>query len=129
MKFLIDTGIRLAEGEYAYEGRIEVLYKGEWGTVCDDYFGDNDADVACKMMGMLRAKYWQNSNRGGRHRPGSGEIWLDELGCTGNESNLFDCIHGPNGKYCIHREDVWVVCDGKCQSLCKNGFFPIFDFV
>ena len=114
MKFLIDTGIRLAEGEYAYEGRIEVLYKGEWGTVCDDDFDDDDADVACKMMGMIKAKQWLNSNR--HDRPGSGEIWLDDLECTGNESNLFDCTHSANGKYCSHREDVWVYCDGKCQS-------------
>ena len=119
MTFLIDTGIRLAEGEYAYEGRIEVLYKGEWGTVCDDDFDDDDADVACKMMGMIKAKKWLNSNR--HDRPGSGEIWLDDLECTGNESNLFDCTHSPCGKCCYHSEDVWVVCDGKCQSLCKDG--------
>ena len=116
MKFLIDTGIRLAEGEYAYEGRIEVLYNGEWGTVCDDHFDWDDAAVACKMMGMLKAKYWK------KFRPGSGEIWLDDLGCSGNESNLFDCTHSESGRhYCSHREDMGVVCDGKCQSLCKDG--------
>ena len=60
------------------------------------------------MMGMIKAKQWTN------FRPGSGEIWLDDLGCTGNESNLFDCTHSPFGKhYCSHSEDVWVVCDGK----------------
>ena len=119
MKFLIDTGIRLAEGEYVYEGRIEVLYKGKWGTVCDDNFDDNDADVACKMMGMIKAKRWQ------KFRPGSGEIWLDDLGCTGNESNLFDCTHSPFEKhYCSHSEDVWVVCDGKYQNSRKAGPTP-----
>jgi len=32
-------------------GRLEVNYYGAWGTVCDDGFDDNAAQVACFMLG------------------------------------------------------------------------------
>ena len=34
-------------------GRLELLARGEWGTVCDDNFDANAADVACRMLGYM----------------------------------------------------------------------------
>ena len=45
------TGIRLAGGEVAREGRLEVKVAGRWGTVCDLSFNRADATVACYMLG------------------------------------------------------------------------------
>ena len=34
------------------EGRIEVKYRGVWGTICDDDFGNKEAQVFCNSLGF-----------------------------------------------------------------------------
>jgi hypothetical protein len=100
--------IRLVGGNTESEGRIEVFYNGTWGTVCDDMFGINEADVACKELGYVRASKFYGSSVYGQ---GTGKIWLDDVQCTGEESSLFNCDHPPFGGHnCHHWEDVSVVC-------------------
>lgn len=31
-------------------GRLEIFSKGEWGIVCGETFGKEEAEVACKML-------------------------------------------------------------------------------
>ena len=82
--------VRLVGGSSLNEGRVEVLYNEQWGTVCDDYWGPEDAGVACRMMG-----YDEASEAPGRARfgQGSGTIWLDDVMCSGEETDLADCPH------------------------------------
>ena len=54
---VLDVLLRLAGSDLPYEGRLEVYYNGVWGTVCDDYFDDTDAAVACYSLGFGSANY------------------------------------------------------------------------
>lgn len=42
--------IRLVGGSDQYEGRVEVCVNNNWGTVCDDQWGNVDAGVACSQL-------------------------------------------------------------------------------
>ena len=98
------------------EGRVEVIYNDEWGTVCDDYWSNGDGNVACRQMGFAGAErvFW-NSHFGGAAR--GTEIWLDNLQCVGNEKDLLECRRRGNpavGEHnCSdrrHTEDAGVRC-------------------
>ena len=44
--------IPLAETDAEYEGRLEIYHEGEWGGICDDYWGIQNARVACRELGF-----------------------------------------------------------------------------
>ena len=107
------TGIpvRLVEGNSSNEGRVEVYYNNQWGTVCDDGWDDTDAGVVCRQLGFGSSGTAIGSASFGQ---GSGQIWLDSVACTGSESTLVSCGHPGIGiTSCYRYEEAGVKCSGE----------------
>jgi len=102
--------LRLVDGPTENAGRVEVLFRGEWGTVCDDDFDDKDAQVVCRQLG------YSGTNGHLRLGRGTGNIWLDNLKCNGDEEALVFCPHNGFAVHnCFHGEDIAVNCSGSCE--------------
>ena len=86
-------------------GRVEVLYDGVWGSVCDDAWSDANAKVSCKQLGLAGGvATWRVGG-------GSGPIWMHRVRCLGNETNLGHCeFRGWGAHNCSHVEDAGVEC-------------------
>ncbi|XP_044175343.1 pulmonary surfactant-associated protein D-like [Acropora millepora] len=106
----VANSIRLVNSDSSNKlsGRVELFYQGSWGTICDDGWGINDAQVVCRQLGFPlasraigRASYGQ----------GSGHILLDEVGCNGGEAFIESCFsRGFKQHDCDHNEDASVEC-------------------
>ena len=117
--------LRLVGGPFDNEGRLEIYFRGEWGTVCDDRFfepvqGEKNRakDVACKLLGF---KSGEKATGYGQSDVSLAEqsIWLDDVRCLAsvpahrvdNPRSLFDCYYaGPGLHNCSHDEDVGLRC-------------------
>ena len=89
-------------------GRVEVLHNGTWGTICDNSWDLQDADVVCRQLGYEGALL---APGGAAFGQGTGQIWLDNVKCIRNETLITQCSHGGWGLHnCGHHQDVGVVC-------------------
>lgn len=110
---LLITNVVLVGGAGPYEGRVQINFKGRIGTICDDGWDDNDAQVVCRMLGYTGGTAFHGPRDEGGHRFGNGygEILFESFDCKGSEQSLFSCYHHPFGAHdCMHHEDAGVRC-------------------
>ena len=121
--------MRLQGGELSNEiGRVEVCMAGRWGLVCDDEWDDMDASVVCRQLGFTGGRDLSvihvhvinlciiggvATNMSVFGRTIGGHFVLDDVNCTGNESNIFDCRYPVNSRpNCLisMNEEAGVIC-------------------
>jgi len=110
---------RLVGGKLYNQGRVEVYYNDEWGTVCHHGWDNTDASVVCRQLGLGASgrslpfrSYYNNYN----FEMGSGSIILSNVVCSSYDHTLAACGHSGVGitYYCDHHTDAGVICDGMC---------------
>ena len=110
--------VRLVGGEVPNEGRVEVFFNNQWGTVCYHGWDNQDAKAESFAKVICRQLVYPEGNYqavipiyDGYYAPGTGPIWLDDVNCTGIENDITECSHSGWGYHdCSHSEDVAIVC-------------------
>ncbi|XP_049330410.1 deleted in malignant brain tumors 1 protein-like isoform X8 [Astyanax mexicanus] len=106
----VHSSIRLVGSGVDCAGRLEVFHSGSWGTVSDELWDIEDAQVVCRQLqcGVALSAPVPVPARFGS---GTGPIWLNEVECEGNEVSLWNCRYQLCGEdECGHKDDVGVVC-------------------
>lgn len=105
------SDMKLVDGTSPCNGRLQVLHKGQWGSVCNTGWGQEDATVLCHELDCGEAD--QTMFYVG---PFAGSIWMDNLECTENELSLWNCpFTGSGVSSCRDGLYAGVVCNRKIQ--------------
>uniref|UniRef100_A0AAX7TW73 Neurotrypsin n=1 Tax=Astatotilapia calliptera TaxID=8154 RepID=A0AAX7TW73_ASTCA len=117
-----DGAVRLVGATSDREGRVEIYYQGQWGTVCDDSWTELNAQVVCRQLGFRgRAEVAPEKV----YEEGNGLIQLDEVQCDGTETTLLACTHSQWRQHdCSHSEDVGVLCHSDANEI-QSNYAPI----
>ncbi|XP_037993947.1 deleted in malignant brain tumors 1 protein-like [Motacilla alba alba] len=105
--------LRLAGGGSPCAGRVEVKLQGHWGSVADDSWDMEDAEVVCQQLGCGSASGAFSARD--RFGTGDGLVSLVMVDCRGDETTLWDCEIRGWGPYnrSISVSDTAVVCQGR----------------
>eukprot|EP00057_Strongylocentrotus_purpuratus_P008414 XP_011662888.1 PREDICTED: neurotrypsin-like [Strongylocentrotus purpuratus] len=113
--------VRLAGGPSLQEGRVEILYNGEWGTVCDRGWTvfDKPSDIVCYSIGLGNA---EATYGGGRYEQGTGPMVLDDVFCPiPTVTSIIQCrSEGFGVGYCNPSAEAGVRCGRSPQGKNPN---------
>ena len=79
--------VRLVGGNSYSDGIVEVYFNGEWGTVCNYGWDQQDANVVCKQLGFDSALLVDFGQISGV------DISLENLMCSTSDRTLASCGH------------------------------------
>lgn len=91
------------------QGRVEITYEGETGSICNTYWSKYDARVLCKSKGYVDGEVVSPS-------PSEGKVFLSKMRCDGTENSIFRC---NNSGWDVYETTT---CGGHATVMCyKNS--------
>eukprot|EP00731_Ephydatia_muelleri_P010238 Em0005g824a len=115
--------VRLSGGSRASTGRVEVLYNGVWGTVCNKTWTIAEARAVCNLLGYgidtVSIKSLSFSGLSSLS-----PIWISGLTCSSSVvTNITQCGYTKPlgyGPFCTHTYDALVDCGGKLRAAAHH---------
>lgn len=102
--------VKLSDGPDRCAGRVELWKNGRWGTVCNEQWDLQDANVVCAQLRCGHAISVKGQDIS--FPLGIGPIHLNKLNCIGKEDNLWACPAAQDEPECGHKKDAGVICSG-----------------
>lgn len=119
--------VRLSGGREPHEGNVQVEVDGEWGYVCDDGFGFDEADIVCKELGYDMAEAFTRNNHFGDNsaawRRTSVKFWLSDMNCS-LASSLTACTSARLGQHQCGPTEIAGVSCRRTEAQCEVELFP-----
>lgn len=94
---LAEIAVKLSGSKVPYAGRVKVRYQGVWGTLCENDWKTETAEVLCRQLGYegveldltaYNARWYSSA---AIYDVGPGPVWFNGDGCNGREMNLTEC--------------------------------------
>lgn len=80
---------RLRNSSHADRGRVEIVYDGKTGGICNFLWDSRDASVFCRDLGYADGIEIE----GGQFGNPDDMLWFTRVGCLGEEDELMKCDH------------------------------------
>ena len=126
--------VRLVGGSNPLEGRLEICYYNQWGTICSSNMTPQVAQVACRQLGYAGSvlhtcvifvnfvdiicillagttPLFANTTFG----QGDGPI-VTNVACNGTEVQLMDCLFNITHN-CVHEYDMALRCTATSTGM------------
>lgn len=104
----LSTDVKLVDGSSECDGRVQIMYNEQWGAVCHSDWDLADATVLCQEL------YCGDTAELRAYVQPSGQIWMDQLACTGNELTVQECpFTGWSVSSCLDGLHAGVSCQSK----------------
>ncbi|XP_052754555.1 protein bark beetle isoform X2 [Galleria mellonella] len=104
--------IRLVDGPSILAGRVQILHKGQWRSVCTNSrnWTINDMETACRQLGFMGGSFynWMDRQPGRRAR-----LLFEEPKCKGTEYDIFQCDWNSRqlgSGVCDYHPDLGIQC-------------------
>ena len=101
--------IRIQGGANPKEGRVEVFHEGQWGTVCGDEWGIEEAMTVCRQLNLGFASKAVTHNN---FTQTDLKVIMSGVQCRVDAISLYRCQHDDWGKTNCSSKDklAGVVC-------------------